>query len=350
MKQKIFISYSHKDVELVTAFAQRLSLCGFDLWIDEKDVEIGSNYTSQIFGGIYDSDVYMVFISKSSLNSVWVNAEIDFALTRKIEGGRLQLIPVRLDDSEMPVALRNIDFLDARFSVNDAVKQFTDKFDTDKKSELPDHIRMATIGFSISKNTDVEVGPFNEGLTVNDLDQSRTQLLESLRKKAYGILMNFVSIADFDFMAAVPKFMNGIYTENVSKVRGSTSGSICENVSIQTTVFNPDESKVYRLLNERLDILDINEITFGFIVPSQDGERMPDIGRGCLQKLQDKYIILSYDNIEGAKVELEEDFYLCLSITEELLKIKLSAKYAFELTSKMKAFSVTEFLRTLLQK
>ena len=110
MKNKIFISYSHKDIAVVTKFVQQLSLCGFDLWIDEKDVEIGSNYTTQIFSGIYDSDVYMVFISHNSVESVWVKAEIDFALTRKIEGGKLQIIPVKLDDVEVPISLKNIDF------------------------------------------------------------------------------------------------------------------------------------------------------------------------------------------------------------------------------------------------
>ena len=38
MKRKLFISYSHEDVKIVKQFALQLSLCGFDLWMDEKNV------------------------------------------------------------------------------------------------------------------------------------------------------------------------------------------------------------------------------------------------------------------------------------------------------------------------
>lgn len=38
MKKKLFISYSHEDIEVVKQFALQLSLRGFDLWMDEKDI------------------------------------------------------------------------------------------------------------------------------------------------------------------------------------------------------------------------------------------------------------------------------------------------------------------------
>ena len=123
MKKKLFISYSHEDSSKVKTFALLLSMNGFDLWMDEKDISSGDNYTTRIFNGIHDSDIYLVFLSQASLNSDWVNAEIDFALREKIERKRLVIIPVLLEDVEVPVSLSNIDYLDARFSIQMAIQE-----------------------------------------------------------------------------------------------------------------------------------------------------------------------------------------------------------------------------------
>ena len=116
--------------------------------------------------------------------------------------------------------------------------------------------------------------------------------------------MNFVSVDQFDFQSETPKFSNGLYAENVTREAGSTSGSIRERVVVETDVFRPDMNKVNRLLNERLDVLSISSVCFGFSVPTKEGENMLDVGKRCMQKLQDKYMILSYDPNEGAKIEL----------------------------------------------
>lgn len=202
--------------------------------------------------------------------------------------------------------------------------------------------------YEISEKTVVEVGPFNEGITTKDLEENKNQILRKLRKKAYGILMNFVSAEDFDFQSALPKFKNGMYEEETQKSAGSTSGSICENIRVEAIVFHPDERKVKRLLKERLSVLNINAITFGFVVPETENESLMTIGKRCLRKIQEEYIILSYDNTEGAKVEIADDFYLSFMVSEHVIKIRLSTKYEFQFEKRMKDFSVIAFLEKLL--
>lgn len=344
MKQKLFISYSHEDMKTVKQFALQLSLRGFDLWMDEKNISFGGNYTTAILHGIHEADVYLVFLSENSIKSRWVNAEIDFALREKIEGKKLVIVPVRLDDSEVPVALSNIDYVDARFSVIAAADELAEKFGT-----AGVHKEGAKDFFDeISEKTAVEVGPFNEGITTSDLEDNREQILKNLRKKAHGILMNFVSAEDFDFQSALPKYKNGMYEENVQRISGSTNGSICEEVRVEAVVFNPNEKKVKRLLDERISILNINAITFGFSVPVSEQETLLDIGKKCLHRLQEEYIILSYDNSEGAKVEIGDDFYLSFMPSESVLKVRLSTKYDWQFEDRMKKFSVMEFLKNMI--
>ena len=58
-----------------------------------------------------------MFLSENSIKSRWVETEIDFDLKEKIERNKLIIVPVRLDDAEVPVPLSNIDYVDARFSL-----------------------------------------------------------------------------------------------------------------------------------------------------------------------------------------------------------------------------------------
>ena len=347
MKRSVFFSYDHENAAIVRRFAQQVSLSGVELWIDEKKLGPGDHYTTRIFDGIYQADAYVIFISRQSVQSAWVGAELDFAMKRKIEGGRLQIIPVRLDDAEMPVVLSGLEYLDARAGVEDTAARLSARLGAGREN-AEGCLAVVSVGFAMTDRTDVEIGPFNEEVSAADLAENRERLLQSMRKSAYGILMNFVSIEDFDFGSEVPWFKNGIYTEDVRKVAGSTAGSLREQVCIETTVFHPSEEKLDRLLRDRLEILDINEITFGFTVPLQPGETMSMVEKKAFRKIQEQYVILSYDTVEGAKIELFRDFYLSLRITGDVIRLKLSAKYDFQFAKHMKEFSAAEFLRQLL--
>lgn len=149
--------------------------------MDEKNVSYGDYYTTKILKGIHESDIYLVFISANSLKSTWVDAEIDFALREKIDENRLVIIPVLLENVEMPISVRNIDYLDARFSMQSAVKELSNIYE--KVEAEHDDIVVSSISFTISEDTSVEIGPFNESMTVDDLTEDRNQILSELRKK-----------------------------------------------------------------------------------------------------------------------------------------------------------------------
>lgn len=348
MKKKMFISYSHEDASKVKKFTFLLSLHGFDLWIDEKSIANGENYTTRILEGIHDSDIYLIFLSEAALKSPWVGAEIDFALREKIEKGRLLVVPVLLEDVEIPVPLSNIDYVDARFSMQKAIEELSEKYQGEKIEHT--EIVVSSIAFSISEDTTVQVGGYyNECMTMGDLKEDRERVLSDLRKKAYGILMNFVSANDFDFQSEKPKFTNGLYEESVIKKAGSWDDSVRECITVETVVYNPSMDKVTRLMKERLGILSINAIVLGFSIPLKEGESMLDVGKRCFQKIQEDYIILSYDSSDGAKIEMAEDFYLSLLFSDDIMKVKLSTKYRWQFEEKMKAFSVFDFIKELLE-
>ena len=106
-------------------------------------------------------------------------------------------------------------------------------------------------------------------------------------------------------------------------------------------------SELRRLFDERLDVLSANAVTFDFSLAVKDDESILEIGKRCLNKIPDQYIILSYDNVEGARVEIGDDFYLSFMPFENVIKVKLSTKYDFQFERRMKDFSIIDFVEKL---
>lgn len=86
---------------------------------------------------------------------------------------------------------------------------------------------------------------------------------------------------------------------------------------------------------------------FSFLSVSEQ-ETLLNTGKKCLHRLHEEYIILSYDNNEGAKIEIGNDFYLSFMPSESVLKVRLSTKYDWQFEDWMKKLSVMEFLKNLM--
>lgn len=105
---KAFVSHASEDKErFVRVFAERLRERGVDAWIDEWEIYPGDSLIDKIFEeGLKDADAVIVVISQYSVNKPWVREELNAAAVKRINrGGRL--IPVILDDAEVPEVLKN---------------------------------------------------------------------------------------------------------------------------------------------------------------------------------------------------------------------------------------------------
>lgn len=93
--------------------------------------------------------------------------------------------------------------------------------------------------------------------------------------------------------------------------------------------------------------MSVNAVTFGFSLAVKDDDSILEIGKRCLDKIQDQYLILSYDNVEGARVEIGDDFYLSFMPFENVIKVKLCTKYDWQFERRIKDFSIIEFVEKL---
>jgi len=111
---RVFISYSHKDIDTVEKIEEHLKQSAVDVMRDESDMAAGQQI-DEFISTINSVDVVVAVLSASSLRSPWVIKEI---ITTIQQTDRL-LLPCYLDDS----------FLDENF-MSDAEKFVDEKLST----------------------------------------------------------------------------------------------------------------------------------------------------------------------------------------------------------------------------
>ncbi len=114
----IFISYSHKDTDLVLPYLEALSEKGYRLWYD-NGIEAGTEWPEYIAERLMGSGTVIAFMSKNAQDSHNCRREINFAIELKKE-----LLIVYLEDFPLTPGMRlQLGSLQALFSYNAADKQ-----------------------------------------------------------------------------------------------------------------------------------------------------------------------------------------------------------------------------------
>ncbi|MBE5923233.1 MAG: TIR domain-containing protein [Lachnospiraceae bacterium] len=96
VKKYAFISYSSKDSAFVNTFAKVLRDMGVSYWKAPDMIPAGSNYAREIPKAISECEVFLLLLSASSQESIWVEKELDSAVrNRKV------IIPIQIDSTPM---------------------------------------------------------------------------------------------------------------------------------------------------------------------------------------------------------------------------------------------------------
>jgi hypothetical protein len=105
---RTFVSHASEDKDrFVIDLARRLRASGIDAWLDDWELQPGDSLVDRIFEeGIGNADAFIVVLSKHSIAKKWVREELNAAVVKRLSEGTL-LIPVLIDDVEVPQALRS---------------------------------------------------------------------------------------------------------------------------------------------------------------------------------------------------------------------------------------------------
>lgn len=100
-----FISYSSKDQDFAKRLHADLQNKGVRSWFAPEDLKIGERFRVRIDESIRVYDKLLLVLSENSVNSSWVEKEVETAMERESEDEqhRTVLFPVRLDNAVMQI-------------------------------------------------------------------------------------------------------------------------------------------------------------------------------------------------------------------------------------------------------
>lgn len=110
----IFISYSHKDKAFADRLATQLVRRNVNVWLDRWELSVGDSLVERIQEAVDGASALLVILSKASVASGWCKKELSAGLLRELEEKRVVVMPVMLEDCEVPIFARGKMFADFR--------------------------------------------------------------------------------------------------------------------------------------------------------------------------------------------------------------------------------------------
>lgn len=171
---KVFISHSSNDKPFVRRVSADLSNFGIDSWLDENEIHIGDSIRRSIEAGLGEADYFLLVISSSSVAKPWVSIEIDAALSIEIAMKRKFILPVLIDNADIPQLLAGRLYADFRQDYGSALRK------------LVSSIRNSSISLleTISSHTVLDIGDTNGKL----VDHKKTQVIKCTK----GTIVSYI--------------------------------------------------------------------------------------------------------------------------------------------------------------
>ncbi|MBI2152627.1 MAG: toll/interleukin-1 receptor domain-containing protein [Candidatus Rokubacteria bacterium] len=103
----VFLSHSHGDKPFVRDLAGRLTQAGATVWLDEAELGVGDSLIERISAAIEETDYMVAILSPRSVQSTWVQKELNVAMTKEVKGRRVTVLPVLIEACDVPHFLRD---------------------------------------------------------------------------------------------------------------------------------------------------------------------------------------------------------------------------------------------------
>jgi TIR domain len=111
-RHRVFLSYSHRDRRVARQVAAALEAEAIPVWLDDLQIRLGDSLLGKIAEAIDDVEYVVALLSRHSIDSEWVRKELNIAMHQEIEGKRVKVIVVRLDETPLPSFLADKRYAD----------------------------------------------------------------------------------------------------------------------------------------------------------------------------------------------------------------------------------------------
>ena len=112
---EVFISYAREDGDVARKLAEQLWAAGLEPWLDEERLQPGQDWAKEVETAISRAKAVLLVLSCSSdATRPWVSREWQAILQRSWEAPETRLVPVLLDNIDLPTFLKDRVPLDLR--------------------------------------------------------------------------------------------------------------------------------------------------------------------------------------------------------------------------------------------
>jgi hypothetical protein len=122
-KKSVFLCHASADKGFVRQVRNDLANAGHSAWIDEFEIKVGDSIVTKISEATAEADALVLFLSRGAMASDWVKREWSSALARSLAGSSIRILPVLIEDSELPPLLADIKYADFRMSYHSGLEE-----------------------------------------------------------------------------------------------------------------------------------------------------------------------------------------------------------------------------------
>jgi hypothetical protein len=122
----VFVSHASADARIASRVAMGLKAFDYDTWYDDWELLPGDSIAERVEAAISKTDVLLVLLSRNSVDSQWVRRELSAGLARQLSGSGVLVIPVILEDCEVPGMLAGTKYVDLRGNFERGFRKLAD--------------------------------------------------------------------------------------------------------------------------------------------------------------------------------------------------------------------------------
>lgn len=110
----VFLSHSSKDKQFVRKLDSSLTGSGIRTFLDERDIKLGDSIPKRVYDALGAATDVIYVISRNALTSKWVEEELGVAKMRQRQDHGIRVLPVLIDDAELPFTVAHVKCLIVR--------------------------------------------------------------------------------------------------------------------------------------------------------------------------------------------------------------------------------------------
>ena len=111
---RVFISYANQDRSVAARIQQKLESSHLRTWLFHRELAAGDSVSSALQNSTRAADFVIVLLSRNSVRSHWMREELASGLHADLAARDVTILPVRIDDSQVPDALATYMWFDLR--------------------------------------------------------------------------------------------------------------------------------------------------------------------------------------------------------------------------------------------